>query len=754
MSSAQSEKEAAQIIVETMSELFTWDACNLSLYLPENDSLDQVYVADTFDGVRQAIANPPDVRPSSLFKRILAEGAELILRKPADLETAPETPFGNPLRRSASLMFAPLRNRDRSVGIFTVQSYSLNCYSDSDLKTLQALADHCSGALDRLRADRERARVEQRNNVFNQLGKSLSSARTPSAAAQLIIQAADQLFSWDACSLDLYIREKDELRPILVIDTINGIKTTLSEFAYCGPSPMARRVIEKGSELILRTPQQTATQTDGLLFGDQTRLSASLMNVPIRWNDRCIGFLSLQSYTFNAYKEPDLLILESLADHCGGALERIRIETDLRSSQVRFHSVWENSVDGMRLTDEDGIIVAVNEAYCRLVGMRREELEGQPFTVTYAETERLDEFLQRYRTRFKKRIVQKQVTRRMKFRSGKTVDLEDTNSFIDSADGKPLLLALFRDVTTQKQLEEDLRQSQKMESVGQLAGGIAHDFNNILTVISGHASLLLMGDHLPPNVRESVEQIFDSSERAANLTRQLLAFSRKQVMQPRNLDLNSVVSDLTKILQRVLGEHINLRVGFSSIIPLVHADRGMMEQIILNLAVNARDAMSSGGTLLVQTSVTHIDETDTRKPESVVAGLFVCLRVSDTGAGIPKEFIPKIFEPFFTTKDVGKGTGLGLATVYGITKQHGGFIQVNSELDRGTVFEIFLPKVVGVSDEIEIGDIPTMPGGSETILLVEDEPGVRTLAVSILKRLGYRCLEADNGAAALNLWKE
>ena len=242
--------------------------------------------------------------------------------------------------------------------------------------------------------------------------------------------------------------------------------------------------------------------------------------------------------------------------------------------------------------------------------------------------------------------------------------------------GKPrLLLSLFRDVTAQKRLEEQLRQSQKMEAIGQLAGGVAHDFNNILTIILGHASLLTMSQ-LEPKARVSAQQIKQAAERAAGLTRQLLAFGRKQIVNPRPLDLNRVVGKMTDMLGRLLGEDIALQLNFSGEPAIIEADLSMMEQILLNLSVNSRDAMPRGGQMAIRISLREVDTAHIRKSVEAPPGKFVCLSHTDTGSGIPPENLPRIFEPFFTTKEMGKGTGLGLATVYGIVKQHKG-------LDRG-----------------------------------------------------------------------
>ena len=598
----------------------------------------------------------------------------------------------------------------------------------------------------------ERKRVEQRHAVFSKLGKELSTAMTPHAAAQIISENTHQIFNWDSFTMSIYYADKNELHPILNFDTINGqrVVTSLST-PIEKPSGRAQRVIKNGGELILKSGDQLSP--DAVPFGDIARPSASIIVVPIRNKDAVMGVMSVQSYTPKAYDHDDLEVLQTLADHCGGTLERIRAEQALRSSEVRFHSIWQNSVDGMRLTDENGIIVGVNDAYCKLVGMSRQELEGKPFAVVYADTESQQEGVEKYRARFQQRNIERTFTRRLTFWNGKTADLEDTNSFIEVPGQKPLLLALFRDITQQKRLEDELRHSQKMESVGQLAGGIAHDFNNILTVIQGHSSLLQFDRMLTPKSKESIQQISHVAERAANLTRQLLTFSRKQVIQAKNLNLNEIVSNLTKLLQRVLGEDISLQVNFRSQIPVIRADPGMIEQILMNLAVNSRDAMPRGGKLFLETSAVELSESSL--PSDCKPGKYVCLNVRDTGCGIPKEIQPRIFEPFFTTKDVGKGTGLGLATVYGIVKQHQGWLEMQSEVGRGTAFQIYLPAVAEKQDMADTKPaVQKMKGGTETILLVEDEAEVRNLAKLILQRLGYKLFEAPSGVGALEIWKQ
>jgi PAS domain S-box-containing protein len=317
------------------------------------------------------------------------------------------------------------------------------------------------------------------------------------------------------------------------------------------------------------------------------------------------------------------------------------------------------------------------------------------------------------------------------------------------------VLGVARDITERLQMADQLRQSQKMEAIGQLAGGVAHDFNNILTAMFMQIDLVATVDQLPAEAREGLQQIRAAAERATNLTRQLLLFGRKQVMQPCELDLNEVVTSLAKMLQRIIGEDVSLQLHLHPAPLLLRADAGMLDQVLLNLAVNARDAMPSGGRLLIETSEKTLGEDLRRRDPDAAPGRYVQLSMSDTGSGIPPEVLPRIFEPFFTTKEPGKGTGLGLATVFGIVKQHRGWLKVESEPGRGTCFRVFLH-----AGEVEADGPgreaahPKPRGGTETILLVEDEAVVRLPTRALLERNGYRVLEAANGVEALKVWGE
>jgi signal transduction histidine kinase/HAMP domain-containing protein len=311
------------------------------------------------------------------------------------------------------------------------------------------------------------------------------------------------------------------------------------------------------------------------------------------------------------------------------------------------------------------------------------------------------------------------------------------------------------DITDRLNLEAQLRQSQKMESIGQLAAGVAHDFNNMLTVIQGHSGMVLARANLPPEMLDSAQAIYFAAERAASLTRQLLMFSRKNVMQLKLLDLREVVGNLSRMLKRLLGEPVSLEFQPPPEIPLVQGDVGMIEQVIMNLAVNARDAMPNGGTLTISTSPIEITDAYVQTHPEARLGTFVCLRVTDTGCGMDSATMARLFEPFFTTKEVGKGTGLGLATVYGIVKQHDGWVGVTSEVGKGSSFTVFLPASTEPvkAPPPEAAPAAAVPGGHETILVVEDEPVLREMAHMILQDCGYHVLEAGSGLEALEAWE-
>ena len=321
-------------------------------------------------------------------------------------------------------------------------------------------------------------------------------------------------------------------------------------------------------------------------------------------------------------------------------------------------------------------------------------------------------------------------------------------------DGSGGAVVMHVDISERVQLEERLRQSQKMEVLGRLADGVAHDFNNILMVIQGYSSLLLAGENLRPETREALTEIYAAGERAANLTRQLAAFSRKQEMCRQTLEVNAVIGNVAQMLRRLLGEDITLHLDYGTSLPLIQADAGLLEQLLLTLAAHAREAMPKGGQLHLHTARVVIDDEQVRQHRESRPGEFVCLSVRDTGGGSAPEMLPRRFEPCLTTKKPGQGTGLGLATVWGIVQQHEGWVEVASQPGAGTTFNVFIPALPHQTAAAPPPRAPAQPAkGNETILLVEDDATVRGLAVLVLQRCGYRVLEAVSGVEALKVWK-
>ncbi len=434
--------------------------------------------------------------------------------------------------------------------------------------------------------------------------------------------------------------------------------------------------------------------------------------------------------------------------------ERKRIEAALRESEENFRLLFENASDLVTVVDGSGMIQSQSPSSLRLMGYAPTELEGRSaFEFIHADdTPSVLAALQRALASPGEIVP---VEFRFRHQNGAWRTLEALGRSVPGKSATGFLVVNSRDVTEHRTLAEQARQSQKMESIGQLAGGVAHDFNNILAVMQMQAGLLAAKAEATPAIKDGLDVIVKSADRAANLTRQLLLFSRRQPLQPRNLDLTEVVTQFTKMLKRILGETVQMHLKFAPQPLIVHADAGMLEQVLMNLAVNARDAMPKGGQLIIETICVQFDARTAGQSPQARVGEFACLAVSDTGTGISPEIQARIFEPFFTTKETGKGTGLGLATVFGIVQQHEGWVDVYSEVGRGTVFRVYLPRLAG--DELAAAELPSREipqGRNETILLVEDEASLRSLEAGILAQLGYRVLEAPDAAIAMRLWQK
>lgn len=691
LSAATTAAEAAHFISEAADALFEWDSFSLDLYSADRSEIVSLLHITTADGRRikgRPLARTADFQ--ALARRVIGNGPELISGS-------------GKLGEFTTGIVAPMRRGEQVIGLLFVQSRRSGAYTRQDLETLEMLANECGGAIERVRAE-------------DALHESQRRFR------DLFENSPDAIFVEDLNGNVLDVNLAASLLHGMPREELIG-RNSIEHLA-----PKARREEARGEFEKLVTGNKTWVEGEILIAGGRV--------APVEIRANMIEYEG----------KPALLL------HVRDVTERRATQSALLSSETLFRSVWENSADGMRLTDENGVIVAVNDAFCKLMGLRQDELEGKLFTIVYAASGNSGEMIQQYRANYANRQFSDRHEFHYTLHNGREVVIEVNHSFIELNGQPQLTLSLFRDITAQRRLEEQFRQAQKMEAIGQLAGGVAHDFNNLLTVIQGHASLLAAAK-LSSQEQKSANQIGQAAARAAGLTRQLLTFSRRQLIQPTMLDMNKIVGNMTNMLGRLLGEDIALQLNYCQAAPTVEADAGMMEQVLLNLAVNARDAMPRGGQLAIRTTVIEVDEDYMARQPDARKGAFVCISVTDTGMGIAPENLPRIFEPFFTTKEIGKGTGLGLATVYGIVKQHQGWIELESFVGRGTTFRIFIPRISGdrIGHEKPTTAI-TVRGGEEGILLVEDERPVRDLVARVLERYGYKIFHADNGPQALDVW--
>jgi len=490
---------------------------------------------------------------------------------------------------------------------------------------------------------------------------------------------------------------------------------------------------ETGEVSVVNDWTQETILAKSTLLAELGVVSGAAVAIPTR--NKPFGVLAAHSTHKRDFSPDDIQFLLAIANVVGLATEHIKAEMETEKLAA---FVKENPNAALEIA-ADGSVNYFNDAAGKLAIAFGQENPRQilPESLPQIVRECLD-------------------TNRARFDVHTKVGLHTISWSFNPLPASGVVHGYGEDITARLNLEAQLMQSEKMKTFGQFAAGIAHDFNNMLTIIQGHASKLLADEKLPPETKEALTQIYTAGDRAARLTRQLLLTSRKNVMQPKLLDLREVVGSTSKMLERLVGETIQLKFKSPKVLPFVHADQSMIEQVVMNLASNARDAMPGGGTLTIEISETFVGpEHAERHPEST-AGHFVKLEVTDTGSGMDEATRARIFEPFFTTKDVGKGTGLGLATVFNIARQHGGWVEVQSQPDCGSTFTVYLPANSERMLESVSAEAPAAApaaGGNECILIVEDEEMLRELAREILKDAGYRILEATSGREALSVWQ-
>jgi len=463
-----------------------------------------------------------------------------------------------------------------------------------------------------------------------------------------------------------------------------------------------------------------------------------------RWGEADISLIKVESKTVGVQA-----VIKDIT-------ERKEIEEALQESKEKYRCVVENAKEAI-VVAQDGVLKFVNPRTLEITGYSESELLSLSF-IEFIHPDDRSMVLENYKKRLQGEKVPEVYSFRMVTKEGKTRWLQ-ISAVLISWDNRPASLNFLTDITEIKSAEEELKdkerqllQVQKMEAIGRLAGGVAHDFNNLLTAIIGYTDILLLHPKLEQELKKYVEQIKNSSDRASSLIQQLLAFSRRQMMQAKTFDLNKLVANIDKMLRRLIGEDIELFTVFEKDLGLIKADPGQIEQVIMNLAVNARDAMPTGGKLIIETKNIKLDQAYFENRVNGQPELYIMLCVTDTGIGMDEETKRHIFEPFFTTKEIGRGTGLGLSTVYGIVKQSGGYIWVYSEPDKGTTFKCYFPRVDdAILEQESKQEKSLMQGGRETILLVEDEFIVRNLISNILKHYGYTVIESENGEKALEV---
>ncbi len=763
---------------KAVAKLLPFDRLMINLNSPQKDASFVRYVAG-MDIPNRRVGEYVPLAGSATAECMRTKSSLLI--QPKDIEEVVDRfpgllpSFESGIR---SIIFVPLISEDQIIGILSLRSTKPEAYTDQDVRVAESISSQIAGVvanaqlyIERMQAEEiarkseeEARRLAQENAVMAEIGRIVGSTLDIEEVYERFAEEMHKLISFDRVAVNII----DPKSYTFNIPYVSGTQVTYRRTGEVIP------LAGTGTEEILRTRtsiliheenrEAIVSRCPGLVPIIKAGFQ-SIMMVPLISENEVIGVLNIQSTQADAYTESDLRLAERVSSQVAGAIantllfvEHKRSEEALRVSEERYRDILESIEDGYYEVDIAGNFTFFNDSMCQILGYSKEEMMGMN-NRQYTDQKNAKKLYQAFNKVFRTEQSAKGFEWEIIKKDGTKRDIDASVSLIKDISGNRIgFRGIVRDITERKQaekemaaLQEQLRQSQKIEAIGQLAGGIAHDFNNAITLIKTCSQLALMDLKPGDPLRQTFEMIDKATQQSANLTRQLLAFSRRQIMEMKVLDLNSLLGDMDKMLHRVIGEDIELVSMLAGDSGRVKVDPGQMEQVVLNLVLNSRDAMPRGGKLTIETAKVDLDEAYVNGHVGVKPGRYVRIAVSDTGVGMTTEVREKIFEPFFTTKEKGKGTGLGLSTVYGIVKQSGGNIWVYSEPGKGATFKVYLPQVEEPLEEEKEkarrleGELPR---GGETVLVAEDDGGVRSLVVQILKKQGYKVLEAANGEEA------
>ena len=664
-----------------------------------------------------------------------------------------------------SVALIPLRTANKLFGLLQFNDPRPDRFTPTRIALLERLADSLAIALAQRQAERdlresEKAakRLAQENEMIGEIGRIISSTLNIEEVYERFAKKVQEIIPFDSLQINL-VNTKDNTRTIRYRAGLQNEERKIGNVVPLAGSVTEQIVCTRSSHIVKATDREDLLrQYHGISHPIASGLQ-SRIGVPLISKDEIIGTLIFRSVKSGVYTDIDLNTAERVGTQIAGAianaqlfLEHRQTEEALQDAEKRYRTLFEHAPDGLVIIDPaTARLLEFNECAHQQLGYSREEFAN----LTIFDIEAL-ETSEETRSRMAKVMSagQGDFDTRQRTKQGGIKDIHVT-ARITEISGHSVYQSVWRDITEQKKMEEQLRQSQKMEGIGQLTGGIAHDFNNILATIMGYGEMALIKMAADDSQRSNIEHILEATGKAAHLTKDLLLFSRKQIAVKKPVYLDMIIGDMQKFLRRVIGEDIEFKVIFQEKEVPVLADRNHIEQVIMNLATNARDAMPRGGMLTITLERTEVDNELVAAHGYGKAGGYAVITFADTGKGMDEETRRRIFEPFFTTKEVGKGTGLGMAVVYGIIRQHDGYINVESEPGLGTTFKVYLPLIESAAHLEETAtDMTYFAGSGETILLAEDDRALRELTSRILEKFGYKVIAAADGDEAVQKFRE